>query len=222
MNYPGFDMTANDGRSAGGKVIAMDRFRSGRSLSPLRQAEAYWSALRDGDGAIPLRSRIDPRGLGNILAQAFILEQIAPGLARFRLAGQTLNDLAGMEVRGMPLTALFVPAARPGVSAILTAVFDRPALAELSLTAEPCPGRPAAEARMILLPLRGASGESDRALGVMVADIAGGAPPWRFDIADSRIRPVNGPQAPAPAPVPGFAEAQTPLGGRAPHLRLVK
>ncbi len=86
------------------KVIAMHRFRSGKSLSPIRQAEAYWSALRTGS-EIPFRSQIDPRGLENILRQTFILERIAPGIARFRLAGgQALNEMAAMEVRGMPLS----------------------------------------------------------------------------------------------------------------------
>lgn len=228
MDHRGSERPA-PGRFAGqvkGKVIVMDRFQSGRSLSPLRQAEAYWSALRDGTAAVPSRAQIDPRGLGNILGQTFILERIAPGLARFRLAGQNLNDLAGMEVRGMPLSAFFTPAARAGAGAILTRLFDDPAVAELTLTGEPRPRRPAAEARMILLPLRGASGEIDRALGVLVAEIAGGAPPWRFDIAGHRLRPVAGPRAPRAgietSPAPGFAEAQTPLAGRAPHLRLVK
>ena len=81
-----------------GKIIAMDRFDSGRSLSPIRQAEAYWTALLTGEG-VPMRSQIDPRGLENILEYTFILERIAPGLARFRLAGSHLNNLAGMEVR---------------------------------------------------------------------------------------------------------------------------
>lgn len=206
-----------------GKVIVMDRFRSGRSLSPIRQAEAYWNALRDGRGAVPGRAQIDPRGLGNILSQSFILERIAPGLARFRLAGHALCDLAGMEVRGMPVTAFFTPAARPGATEILSRVFDGPAVAELTLDGEGRAGRPPAEARMILLPLCGATGQTDRALGVLVSDGTDGAPPWRFDIAGHRIRPVDGaPAAAAATPAPGFAEAQAPLAPRAPYLRLVK
>ncbi|MFC3118128.1 PAS domain-containing protein [Jhaorihella thermophila] len=89
----------------------MDRFRSGQSLSPIRQAEAYWIALSE-NGTIPRRTQIDPRALENILPQTFILERIAPGLARFRLAGQHLCALAGMEVRGMPFFGLFLPRLR--------------------------------------------------------------------------------------------------------------
>jgi hypothetical protein len=108
------------------------------------------------------------------------------------------------------------------MAAILAHLFGDPAVAELTLNTEFRPGRPMAEARMILLPLRGASGQTDRALGVLVAEITGGAPPGRFDIAANRLRPVAGPRATEPAPAPGFAEAQAPLAGRAPHLRLVK
>ena len=135
-----------------GKVVTMDRFRNGRGsgvgLSPLRQAEAYWSALRDGAG-IPKRSQIDPRGLENLLEYAFIVERVAPGIARFRLAGQHLVQLSGMEVRGMPMTALFTPASRATIGAALEQVFDAPAVAELGLASEPRHGRAPIEARIL-------------------------------------------------------------------------
>lgn len=54
-----------------GKIVAMDRFDSGRSLSPIRRAEAYWTALLSGD-SVPMRSQIDPRGLENVLEYTFI------------------------------------------------------------------------------------------------------------------------------------------------------
>ncbi len=212
-----------------GKVIAMDRFRSGKSLSPIRQAEAYWCALRDG-GDIPKRSQIDPRGLENILEYAFILERVAPGIARFRLAGHHLNDLAGMEVRGMPLTAFFTPAGRREIGAVLESVFDTPAVAELSLIGERQRGGASQEARMILMPLKSDLGDTNRALGVLVADGPTLRTPRRFDVENAAMRPVSGMQVqaavdaaePAREPVSGFEEAQSPLQGRAPHLRLVK
>ena len=64
---------------------------------------------------MPRRAEIDPRGIENALEYAFILERIAPGMARIRLAGIHLSDLMGMEVRGMPLTS-FIDAARAGNS----------------------------------------------------------------------------------------------------------
>ncbi|MHA6261897.1 PAS domain-containing protein [Arenibacterium sp. CAU 1754] len=211
------------------KVISMARFRSGASLSPIRQAEAYWTALRDGAG-IPRRTQIDPRGLENLLEYAFILERIAPGIARFRLAGQHLTNSAGMEVRGMPITAFFTPAARGQMSAILEHLFDAPAVAKLSLTSEARYRAPPYEAHMILLPLKCDLGAISRALGVLVSDAPGTQVPTRFNIAGSTSRlvadmPVAVPPQERPvrhAPVAGFAEPPVaPLGGRAPHLRLV-
>lgn len=63
---------------------------------------AYWDELRQGR-AVPTRADVQPAGIGDGLDYAFILERIAPGAARFRLAGRHLVDLMGMEVRGMPL-----------------------------------------------------------------------------------------------------------------------
>jgi hypothetical protein len=221
------------GKQATGEVVSMERFRSGKSLSPIRQAEAYWSALRPGAGigsGIPRRTQIDPRGLENILQFAFIVERIAPGIARFRLAGHHLNELAGMEVRGMPLTSFFTPAARTRISAVLEHMFDAPAVAELTLTSEARRRRPVCEARMILLPLENEAGQVTRALGVLIADeVPVDDAALRFDLGTTTLRPVSG-VVPTPLPgiladkqpVDGFAEAQEPLTGPAPHLRLVK
>ncbi|WP_036049438.1 PAS domain-containing protein [Sedimentitalea nanhaiensis] len=207
-----------------GKVVDMDRFRSGTSLSPIRQAEGYWTALRNGTD-IPFRSQIDPRGLEQILEYAFILERIAPGVARIRLAGQHLCKLAGMEVRGMPLTSFFTPASRDHISATLEHVFDTPSVAELSLEGERQSLRGECEARIILLPLKSDMGDCTRILGVMVADGDFGRQPRRFDVTGTELRDLavsSRTQVSAVEAVQGFAEAQTVLEGRAPYLRLVK
>ncbi|KIC42748.1 diguanylate cyclase [Ruegeria sp. ANG-R] len=205
-----------------GKIVAMDRFDSGRSLSPIRQAEAYWTALLTGDG-VPMRAQIDPRGLENILEYTFILERIAPGLARFRLAGSHLNNLAGMEVRGMPLTAFFEPSARDDVKSVLDQVFTGPAVAELDLLSKGKLGRVSLQARMILLPLKSDLGDVSRVLGVMVSDGTIGVTPRRFILSDRRVNMISELQQP-PKPVvqreEGFAEDQTAFKA-APHLRLV-
>ncbi len=211
--------------SPSGTVVSMGRFRSGKGLSPIRQAEAYWSALRVGTSA-PRRSQIDPRGLANILKYAFIIERIAPCVGRFRLAGHHLNDLAGMEVRGMPLSCFFTAPARPEIAAVLEHMFDAPAVAELTLNGET--GTGLSEARMILLPLENEVGKITRALGVLIADGAIGHTPHRFSLSATYLRPLAGPvqkyemtPEPTPEPTPGFAETQSPVAGNAPHLRLV-
>ena len=153
--------------SGQGKVIQLERFLDGVSLSPIRQVEAYWTALRE-EGGIPKRSQIDPRGLSAALEYMFILERIAPGMARYRIAGQHLCALAGMEVRGMPLSAFFTPASRSEIGATIEQVFDKPAVAEVALQSEPVRGVPALSARMLMLPLRSDLGRIDRILGAFM------------------------------------------------------
>jgi len=226
------DMSRFFGKPATGTVVSLERFRSGKSLSPIRQAEAYWRALCEG-GEVPFRTQIDPRGLESILNYAFVVERIAPGIARFRLAGHHLNDLAGMEVRGMPLSCFFTPAGRDKLSAVLEHMFDAPSVAELTLKGEAKRGSAPLEARMILLPLRSEQGVVDRALGVLIADGPVGNTPHRFNLSTTSLLPVTGghkpPMAPVsdpvsdpvPAPASGFTKQQKPMTTPMSHLRLV-
>ena len=223
----------NNADQKNGQVIEMDRFRSGTSLSPLRQIEAYWTALRD-EGNIPTRSQIDPRGLEQMLKYAFILERIAPGVARFRIAGHHLTDHIGMEVRGMPFTALFDGESRNRIGDIIEHVFDVPAIVELQLQGRNLP----VEARVILLPLRSETGEVSRIIGAFVCDgpVAGQDNTF-FSLESLNERSVNGEPAPihaapvqAPDPVAtddaeelrGFAEDAPSFTPKRGHLRLIK
>ncbi|HQU66594.1 MAG TPA: PAS domain-containing protein [Albidovulum sp.] len=194
---------------------------------------AYWEALRNGRD-VPFRSEIDPRGIESALEHTFILERIAPRLARFRLAGTHLNDLIGMEVRGMPLTSFFVPSARSEVEAVLSRVFDGPETAELTMAGETGAGRAGMEGRMILLPLRSDLGDVSRVLGCLVGLGPIGRTPQRFGIAGARVAPTIGgargnPGHPAIPPMTrGFAEDVRPFvrpgnvaHARRPALRLV-
>ncbi|MQQ07115.1 PAS domain-containing protein [Epibacterium sp. SM1979] len=214
------------------KVVSMGRFRNRVSLTPLRQAEAYWTALRRGDD-VPSRSQVDPRGLENILSQTFIVERIAPGIVRFRLAGQKVNEMAGMEVRGMPLSAFFTPEARKQLSAAMESMFETPAIVEMGLQTETTRTRGAREAHMLLLPLRSDLGDISRALGVFVSEGNPTGVSQRFAISSIDMRSVSADpiqdmefkakartevtdrpeKAPAKADTnvvnPGFAETQT-------------
>src|SRR5690606_32280451 len=60
-----------------------------RILTDLRD---YWQSLRRGR-AVPARADVEPHGISRALDHAFVLERIAPGAARFRLAGRHLIDL---------------------------------------------------------------------------------------------------------------------------------
>ena len=203
----------------------------------IAEVQAYWEGLRAGR-QLPLRSEVDPRGIERALEYAFVLERIAPQVARFRLAGMHLNDLMGMEVRGMPLTSFFLPQTRDRVGGIVEQVFQGPAIADLSLTAEGGPGKPALDARLLVLPLKSDLGDVSRALGCLISDGQIGRAPRRFDLAEARIttvepgRPTQTARAGLPQRASGLAEAAAPFraasapaphaGRSRAHLRLVK
>ena len=79
-----------------------------------------------------MRADIDPRGIEPLISSAFIAERIAPGVVRLRVAGMHLNDLMGMEVRGMPLTTFIAPSDRDAFALRLVDLFDGPAILRMS------------------------------------------------------------------------------------------
>jgi hypothetical protein len=203
------------------------------------QVRAYWEGLRR-NGAIPSRPDLDPRGMGDVLDQVFVGERIGTGLVRLRIAGMAIADLAGLDMKGMPLSALFVPEARLRLAEVLERVLTRPEATELHLEAERGIGRPALQARLLLLPLRSAAGGRDLVLGCLATDGDLGRAPRRFAIARVVAERLEVPQATMPpqmptvlppdlAPTPAFAvsaaqapapQSQRPIAGR-PYLRLV-
>lgn len=183
-------------------VITMSDYQPHSGYAPLSLVEAYWDALRAGR-EMPKRAEIDPRGIENALENAFILERVAPGVARLRIAGTHLHDVIGMEARGMPITAFFERDDRTRVAGILEEVFQTPASAELRMTAAASLGQPALDARMVLLPLKSDLGDVSRILGCLVVNGDLGTVPRRFDLSGVDIRRLhNGlrPVSPTPAP----------------------
>ncbi len=220
-------------------VISMSDYQPESGFSVIAQVEAYWDALRVGQ-LLPMRSQIDPRGIEQALEYAFVLERIGPGIARLRIAGQHLTNLIGMEVRGMPLTALFAHPARRQIADCLEEVFQTPATARFHLKAAGDADSSALEARMILLPLKNDLGDISRALGCLVSRGHLGVAPRRFEVTAQDINPilprqsVIGPAPPIattrPKPVPtptAFHEGRPRFQGkggkiRPPYLRLIK
>lgn len=209
----------------GGVVLPFARSRRDMQTAIVQEVRAYWEALRAGR-PVPLRSEVDPRGIERALDHAFILERVAPQVARFRVCGGHLNDVMGMEVRGMPVTAMLAPADRPRAGAVIAAVFDEPQAAEFILAAETGLGRPELSARLLVLPMKSDSGQIDRALGCFVAGGPIGRAPRRFAIAEVLTSPITAgrPVATRPLmPVAGLAEARSAyLPTNRAHLRLVK
>lgn len=223
-------------------VLTMTQHVSDTGYTPLAQVEAYWEALR-GNRLMPNRAEIDPRGIEHALEYSFIVERIAPGIARLRIAGSHLSDLMGMEVRGMPLTAFIAPGSRRQLSDTLEEVFETPATCVITLHSHQGAGMPPLDARLLLMPLKSDLGDVSRLLGALVSVGDMGRSPRRFDVKDVSLRPILSNEAtptqiapnreiekPTPRPaakVRGFAEPKpvfdsvTPRRD-APYLRLVK
>ncbi len=134
-------MARQDDPVDSGNVVSLSEIRGIGSRPAIAQIEAYWQTTRRGR-LVPSRSDVDPRGLHGALEHAFVLERISSGLARFRVAGSHLTELMGLEVRGMPLSSIFVPEARAKLSDAIEAAFDTPATIRLSLVSEAGFGRP--------------------------------------------------------------------------------
>ncbi len=219
-------------------VVTMSDYQPETGYTAIAQIESYWEALR-GDRLLPKRSEIDPRGIEMALEYAFILERIAPGIARLRIAGSHLNDLMGMEVRGMPLTAFFTPNARRQIADMLEEVFQMPAISTLQMVSTAGSAQTELNARMILLPLKSDLGDVSRVLGCFVSHGDIGLAPRRFDLIKQEVKalvpghsPVltdrsSVPASVAPEPVAGFAAPKVSFSDkdgkrRPPYLRLVK
>jgi hypothetical protein len=211
----------------GDKIVSIQPMRRQAMFPALGIVEAYWEALRNGR-LMPVRSEIDPRGISQALEFAFVLEKIAPGLARIRLAGMHLNELMAMEVRGMPVTAMFLPDARREMQRVLEGVLDTPSVVRLTLAGDTGLGRSPLEAQMILLPMRDETGAPSRILGALQTRGEIGRGPRRFTIRDVETKPLLGdpltlPRRPrarfdapkAPAPAAGFAEPKPAFSPKA-------
>lgn len=175
----------------------------------IAEMRSYWESLRQGR-AIPNRSDVEPQGIRAALDYAFILERIAPGAARFRLAGRHLVDLMGMEVRGMPVCSLLNPDSRGRLSDVLETVFKGPQIVEIVMHSRAAYGRPALDGRLLLLPLKSDLGDITRALGCLVGEGEIGRGPRRFDILRDSVFPVIEGAAPIIPRAGGFAEDPPP------------
>lgn len=169
------DTPAQSNENAPIRLPVIDEFEACHDL------ETYWESLRDGN-LVPGRMQFDPRVIERALSNTFVAERVARNVVRIRVAGTELNTLLGMDVRGMPITAFFDPAAREDISRGLQAMFDTPCKTILDLSSPARLGRRAIRARLILLPMRDIQGEINRVVGCL--ETIGGATtsPRRFNV----------------------------------------
>lgn len=216
----------NNGRD----IVSMTAHEDRRFKAPLKMVEAYWQGLC-GPNQVPLRSEVDPRGIESALENAFLVERIAPGMAKFRVTGSHISDLMGMQVAGMPVSTCISPEDRDRFGVAVTRLFADPAVIEAELWAESGFRKPDLVGHLILLPLRSDFGEVTRGLGAIVTKGRIGRTPRRFRLGDVSVRaavttsqpdPVTKPETKHPTPATGLAEPAKPFAPKAKaHLRLV-
>lgn len=171
-----------------------------QEVTVLAALETYWRGLRAA-GGVPRRVDVDPSCIDGALPYTFIAESVAPTVARIRVAGRTINDMSGMDVRGMPLSALFGASARPALAQAIGALLDGPALVDMPIQLPRTLLRRAQNGRLLMMPLLDDQGQVSRILGAIVMDgVAIGRGPLKLGIAEGgaiRIEPVSMMEAPA-------------------------
>ncbi len=152
----------------------------------LEDLEAYWRALR-GKNRLPVRTEVNPARIDNALPHSFIAERVAPGVLRFRVAGQQLATYLGMDARGMPLSVFFRPESRDRLAEEMERVFQDPAIVAIDLFTPRSLLRRSVRGRLLVLPLMGGDGSVSRALGAIeLEDGRHGDSVRRFDICPDR------------------------------------
>lgn len=145
----------------------------------------YWERLRAGRIA-PMRSELDPREFRDALHYSFVLHKTRFHDLRIRLSGMSLNDLMGMELRGMPANALIAPDHRQDFDDILSSILANPHISELKLaSAASLPNEPPT-ARMLLLPLCDDQGQVTRIMGAISLRHQIALAPCRFRIRQTK------------------------------------
>lgn len=179
--------------------------------SGTKQLFEYWSDLRGGRVA-PYKSEVTARGIGRTLASnTFILENLADGARRFRLAGSSLQDIFGLELRGMSAQAIMQQESRARLQSLMDECLAAPAVCVFICSAE-MQGGTALPIEIVLAPLRSDFDQMNRILGAAhVLDdehLNIKSTPRRCHITDAKTFAFTGPNIfEVDAPLPGFAEA---------------
>ena len=158
-------------------------------MTMIQTLRSHWESLRI-NGGIPLRADIDPRQIPNVLDSLFIFERLNPQDVRVRIAGLTLCEMMGMEVRGQSPLSFFDDSTRRRFAAVVADVMDRPTTARLGLDTVDKMGNEA-RAEMILLPLRSDFGDVTRLIGCVTGPAEGFTAPMRFHVRNVDMETLN-------------------------------
>jgi hypothetical protein len=179
---------------------------------------AYWQEQRRGR-VVPARTDMDPTALQPWLPCSGIIERSISGQIRFRLAGQVVCALMGMDARGLPLRTIFAPEVRARVHAMANAVFDGPQALRMALASRaPTADGQVIAVRLAMLPLTDSAGAVTRALICIERDEGIELDRYcRFHVREATLTPLtetttlvpqSGPDVPPTPPRPN-----TPVRG---------
>lgn len=150
----------------------------------LKELEEYWSGLPRTNG-VPHRKDVNPAAMDGLLEDSFVLERVAPGVARIRVAGRNIAKLIGVEPRGLPLTAVMLPDARAEIAKQVEIAFSTPSIVEIPLVGPRAVRQPKLQGKILLLPLRDTHGRVSRILGALVMSGRRGIGGRRFGIGEN-------------------------------------
>jgi hypothetical protein len=183
----------------------------------------YWGRTRRGR-EVPDQSDIDPRAIKRMLSHVFILEAQDAAHPVYRLAGTTLCDRFGRELRGTSYLSQWEARARETLALLLAQSLIAKSPLCLSAVGETAQSG-MMEIETVLAPLTFGSGAPQRFLGItqFLGDCyeLGGAPITLQRLMASKLiregEPLHSENDP-PAPPPFESSRRS---GRAPHLQLV-
>lgn len=193
--------------------------------SGTQQLFEYWSDLRGGRSA-PYKSEVTARGVGRTLASnTFILENLADGARRFRLAGSGLHDIFGLELRGMSAQAIMQQESRARLQSLMDDCLGAAKVCVFTCRAENL-GRDALQLEVFLAPLRSDFDQMNRILGAAhvldCQDVRIESAPRRCFITDANTFAFTDPnRVEVSAPMAGFAEPAAGFDFQRPGLSAI-
>ena len=182
----------------------------------------YWSRLRKGRD-LPDQTDIDPRAIKRMLSTVFILEASDPARPIYRLAGTSLCDRFGIELKGTNFLSHWEAGSRGALSALLRqALITKQPICLSSIATTSDHGM--IELETILAPVSFGPGRPVRFIGLVQvlsdpSPLAGKPIAYERLVGSQLIRedePLSTFETPPP-PMPPMLPAHP----RAPHLRLV-
>jgi hypothetical protein len=185
----------------------------------------YWSRLRRGR-EVPDQTDVDPRAIKRMLSYVFILEASDAGRPIYRLAGTSLCERFGAELKGTNFLAHWETSSRGALSLLLKqALTTRQPLCLSSIAATGDCGM--IELETVLAPVSFGDGAPTRFIGMVqmlsdVTQLAGRPIAFERLVGSQLVREDEPLSAYDDPPPPPPMSHPTPGGHpKAPHLRLV-